>query len=36
MRPLRYAINITVDGCVDHTAGIPSAETHIHAASHFE
>jgi len=24
MRPLRYAINITVDGCVDHTAGIPA------------
>ena len=36
MRPLRYAINITLDGCVDHTAGIPNAETHLHAASHFE
>jgi dihydrofolate reductase len=28
MRPLRYSINVTLDGCVDHTAGIPDAESH--------
>jgi dihydrofolate reductase len=28
MRPLRYAINITLDGCVDHRAGIPDEELH--------
>ena len=28
MRPLRYAINITVDGCVDHRAGIADEELH--------
>lgn len=34
MRPLRYAINITLDGCVDHMAGTPSEELHhFHAAS---
>ncbi|MFN8012428.1 MAG: dihydrofolate reductase family protein [Holophagaceae bacterium] len=32
MRPLRYAINITLDGCCDHTAGIPDEELHRHAA----
>ena len=31
MRPLRYSINITLDGCVDHRAGIPDEETHRHA-----
>ena len=33
MRPLRYAINLTLDGCVDHTAGIPDEELHNHAAA---
>ena len=28
MRNLIFAINITVDGCVDHTKGIADAETH--------
>ncbi len=32
MRPLRYSINLTVDGCVDHRAGMPDAETHQRAA----
>ena len=31
MRPLRYSINITLDGCVDHRAGTPDEETHRHA-----
>lgn len=28
MRPLRYAINVTLDGCVDHRAGIADEELH--------
>src|SRR5437588_12238381 len=33
MRPLRYSINITLDGCCDHRAGIvPDEELHQHAA----
>lgn len=32
MRPLRYSINVSLDGCVDHTAGHPDEETHHHAA----
>ncbi len=28
MRPLCYSINVTIDGCVDHRAGIPDAELH--------
>lgn len=28
MRPLRYAINITLDGCCDHRAGITDEELH--------
>ena len=29
MRPVRYAINVTLDGCCDHQAGIPpDAEMH--------
>jgi dihydrofolate reductase len=31
-RPLRYSINITLDGCCDHRAGIPDEDTHRHAA----
>lgn len=31
MRLLRYSINITLDGCVDHRVGIPDAELHQHA-----
>lgn len=32
MRPLRYSINVTLDGCIDHRAGTPDAQTHQHAA----
>jgi dihydrofolate reductase len=32
MRPLRYSINITLDGCCDHRAGITDEEMHRHAA----
>ncbi len=32
MRPLRYSINVTLDGCCDHQSGIaPDEETHRHA-----
>ena len=31
MRPLRYSINLTLDGCVDHLAGIPDEHVHRHA-----
>jgi len=32
MRPLRYSINVTLDGCCDHRAGIEDEELHRHAA----
>ena len=32
MRPLRYSINVTLDGCCDHRAGIADEELHRHAA----
>ena len=32
MRPLRYSINVTLDGCVDHRAGVPDEALHRHAA----
>lgn len=32
MRPLRYSINVTLDGCVDHREGIADQELHRHAA----
>jgi dihydrofolate reductase len=35
MRPLRYSINITLDGCCDHLAGIPDPEVHRHAIESF-
>jgi dihydrofolate reductase len=28
MRPLRYSINVTLDGCVDHRAGLVDEELH--------
>ena len=31
MRPLRYSINLTLDGCCDHRAGVPDQELHRHA-----
>jgi dihydrofolate reductase len=30
MQPLRYSINITLDGCCDHRAGVPDEELHRH------
>lgn len=32
MQPLRYSINVTLDGCTDHREGIPDEELHRHAA----
>jgi dihydrofolate reductase len=32
MRPLRFYINVTLDGCIDHTVGIVDAEVHRLAA----
>ena len=32
MRPLRYSINVTLDGCCDHRAIVPDAGLHRHAA----
>lgn len=31
MRRLRYSINVTLDGCVDHRAAIPNEDVHRHA-----
>ena len=36
MRPLRYSINVTLDGCVDHRAGVPDEEMHRHHAGNIE
>src|SRR5574341_354655 len=32
MRPLRYSINVTLDGCCDHQVMIADADLHRHAA----
>src|SRR5689334_3461259 len=32
MRPLRYSINVTLDGCCDHRTAIPDEDLHRHAA----
>ncbi len=32
MRPLRYSINVTLDGCCDHRAIPPDEDLHRHAA----
>lgn len=32
MRLLRYSINVTLDGCVDHRAGIPDEELHRYSS----
>jgi dihydrofolate reductase len=34
MRPLRYSINITLDGCCDHRAGSTDEELHQYWAEH--
>ena len=31
MRPLRYSINVTLDGCCDHREIIPDEDLHCHA-----
>ena len=36
MRPLRYSINVTLDGCCDHRAGVPDEEMHRHATENLE
>ncbi|MEQ1784555.1 MAG: dihydrofolate reductase family protein [Hyphomonadaceae bacterium] len=36
MRPLRYSINLTLDGCCDPSVGLPDPELHAHSASLFE
>jgi dihydrofolate reductase len=35
-RPLRYSINVTLDGCCDHREGSPDEETHRHATKILE
>ena len=36
MRPLRYSINVTLDGCCDHRAMIADEDLHRHAIENFE
>ncbi|MGO9291258.1 MAG: dihydrofolate reductase family protein [Polyangia bacterium] len=36
MRPLRYSINVTLDGCCDHRAMIPDEELHRHAVENLD
>ena len=36
MRPLRYYINVTLDGCCDHRAMISDEDLHRHAAEKLE
>src|ERR1043165_1196572 len=36
MRPLRYSINVTLDGCGDHRAGLADEELHRHAVENLE
>jgi len=36
MRPLRYSINITLDGCCDHRAIVPDEDLHRHHAKNLE
>src|SRR3982075_2324981 len=31
MRPLRYSINVTLDGCCDHRVGVVDEDLHRHA-----
>jgi len=35
-RPLRYSINVTLDGCVDHRVGIADEDLHRHAIENFD
>ena len=36
MRPLRYSINVTLDGCVDHRAIPADEDVHRHAVENFD
>jgi dihydrofolate reductase len=36
MRPLRFSINVTLDGCYDHRVGVPDEDLHRNAAALFE
>lgn len=33
MRPLRYSVNVTLDGCCDHRAIVPDEDLHRHATN---
>ena len=36
MRPLRFSINVTLDGCYDHRVGIADEESHRHFIAELE
>src|SRR4030095_11133947 len=36
MRPLRYSINVTLDGCCDHRVGIVDEDLHRHAVENLD
>ncbi len=36
MRPLRYSINVTLDGCCDHRAMVADEDLHRHAVENLE
>lgn len=36
MQPLRYSINVTLDGCCDHREGIADEELHRHAIENIQ
>src|SRR3954468_2904437 len=36
MRPLRYSINVTLDGCCDHRVGIADEDLHRNAAANID
>jgi hypothetical protein len=36
MRPLRYSINVTLDGCCDHRAIFTGEDLHRHAAENLD
>jgi hypothetical protein len=35
MRPLRYSINVTLDGCCDHRVMVADEDLHRHAVENF-
>lgn len=36
MRPLRFSLNVTLDGCFDHREGLADEELHRHVIENFE